>query len=171
MTFAEGACETRSRSEEEAMQGHRRRQGTQRSPATPSAQGVAAGRHRFLCRSSSAMRIDISSSSLRKLDAVALATNVTVFMKRGTKCRPSLLSFFTTARQHDSTTARQHDSTTARHSSCRTLDGDVGRTGRRAVSVVYLSRHGVLSNLKPGGVKEDLGTLLRDPSGAGSPCK
>ena len=78
MTFAEGACEARSRSEEEAMQGHRRRQGTQRSPATPSARRVAAGRHRFLCPSSSAMRTDISSSSLRELDAVALATNVTV---------------------------------------------------------------------------------------------
>ncbi len=66
------------------MQGHRRRQETQRSPATPSAQRVAAGRHRFLCPSSSAMRTDISLSSLRELDAVALATNVTVFMKRGT---------------------------------------------------------------------------------------
>jgi len=67
------------------MQGHRRRRGTQRSPATPSAQRVAAGRHRFLCISSSAMRTDIALSSLRELDAVALATNVTVFMKRGTK--------------------------------------------------------------------------------------
>jgi len=35
MTFADGACEVRSRSEEEAMQGHRRRRATQRSPATP----------------------------------------------------------------------------------------------------------------------------------------
>ncbi len=137
MTFAEGACETRSRSEEEAMQGHRRRQGTQRSPATPSAQGVAAGRHRFLCRSSSAMRIDISSSSLRKLDAVALATNVTVFMKRGTKCRPSLLSFFTTARQHDSTTARQHDSTTARqHDSTIPRQHGIHRAGLLTVMSV-----------------------------------
>jgi len=31
------------------------------------------------------MHTDIASSSLRELDAVALATNVTVFMKRGTK--------------------------------------------------------------------------------------
>ncbi len=46
---------------------------------------VAAGRHRFLCCSSSAMRTDIASSSLRELDAVALATNVTISMKRGTK--------------------------------------------------------------------------------------
>jgi len=84
MTFADGACEARSRSEEEAMQGHRRRQGTQRSPASPSARRVATGRHRFLCRSSSVMYTDIASSSLRKLDAVALTTNVTVFMKRGT---------------------------------------------------------------------------------------
>jgi len=67
------------------MQGHRRRRRTQRSPTTPSARRVAAGRHRLLCPSSSAMRTDISSSSLRELDAVALATNVTVFMKRGTK--------------------------------------------------------------------------------------
>ena len=50
----------------------------------PSARRVAAGRHRFLCPSSSAMRTDIASSSLRELDAVALATNVTVFMERGT---------------------------------------------------------------------------------------
>ena len=33
MTFADGACEGRSRSEEEAMQGHRRRRETQRAPA------------------------------------------------------------------------------------------------------------------------------------------
>ena len=35
ITFADGACEGRSRSEEEVMQGHRRRRATQRSPATP----------------------------------------------------------------------------------------------------------------------------------------
>ncbi len=35
MTFADGACEGRSRNEEEAMQGHRRRRETQRSPAIP----------------------------------------------------------------------------------------------------------------------------------------
>ncbi len=34
MTFGDGACEGRSRSEEEAMQGHRRRRETQRSSAT-----------------------------------------------------------------------------------------------------------------------------------------
>jgi len=33
------------------------------------------------------MHTDITSSSLRELDAVALATNVTVFMKRGTKVK------------------------------------------------------------------------------------
>jgi len=33
----------------------------------------------------STMHTDIVSSSLRELDAVALATNVTVFMKRGTR--------------------------------------------------------------------------------------
>ena len=67
------------------MQGHRRRRATQRSPATPSARRVAAGRPRFLCRSSSTMHIDIVSLSLRELDAVALATNTTVSMKQGTK--------------------------------------------------------------------------------------
>ncbi len=35
MTFADGACEGRSRSKEKAMQEHRRRRATQRSPATP----------------------------------------------------------------------------------------------------------------------------------------
>jgi len=35
MTFADGACEGRSRSEEEVMHGHRRRRATQRLPATP----------------------------------------------------------------------------------------------------------------------------------------
>ncbi len=34
ISFADGACEGRSRSEEEAMQGHRRRRETQRSSAT-----------------------------------------------------------------------------------------------------------------------------------------
>ncbi len=33
------------------------------------------------------MRTDIASSSLRELDAVALATNVTIFMERGTYLR------------------------------------------------------------------------------------
>ncbi len=51
---------------------------------SPSAQRVAAGWHRFLCRFSSAMRIGIASSSLRERDAVALATNVTESMERDT---------------------------------------------------------------------------------------
>ena len=67
------------------MQGHRRRRVTQRSPASPPARRVAAGRPQFLCRSSSTMHIDILSLSLRELDAVALATNATVSMKQGTK--------------------------------------------------------------------------------------
>ncbi len=52
-------------------------------PQPPSARRVAAGRHRFLCRSS-VMYTDIASSSLRELDTVALATNVTVFMEGDT---------------------------------------------------------------------------------------
>ncbi len=41
----------------------------------------------FFCRSFSAMHTDIASSLLRELDAVALATNVTIFMERGTYLR------------------------------------------------------------------------------------
>ena len=59
------------------MQGHRRRRVTRKRvprglPQSPSARRVAAGRHRFLCR---------------ELDTVALATNTTISMKRGTKER------------------------------------------------------------------------------------
>jgi hypothetical protein len=53
-------------------------------PQPLSAQRVAAGRLRFLCRYSSTMYTDISSSLLRELDAVALATNVMVFPGRDT---------------------------------------------------------------------------------------
>ena len=68
------------------MQGHRRRrEDAEISRNPPSARKVAAGRHRFLCRSSSTMHTDIVSSSFRELDAVALATNVTLSMKRGTE--------------------------------------------------------------------------------------
>ncbi len=54
-------------------------------PQPPSARRVAAGRHRFLCSSSSEMHTDIASSSLRELDAIALATKATISMKRGTR--------------------------------------------------------------------------------------
>ncbi len=84
MMFADGACEGRSRSEEEAMQGHRRRRATQRSPATSISPkgggGTAAISLSLLLHDVT----DIASSSLRELDAVALATNVMVFMGRGT---------------------------------------------------------------------------------------
>ena len=82
--FADGAWEWRSRSEEEAMQGHRRRRATQRSAATSISPkgggGTAAISLSLLLHDVT----DIASSSLRELDAVALATNVTVFMERGT---------------------------------------------------------------------------------------
>ena len=66
------------------MQGHRRRRATQRSPATPISPKGGSG-----TASISLSRLlhdvtDIASSSLRKLDAVALATNSTISMKRGT---------------------------------------------------------------------------------------
>ena len=99
ITFADGAWEGRSRSEERAMQGYRRRRVTRKRvprdrPQPPSARRVAAGRHQFRCRSSSAIHLGIASSSLRELDAVALATNVMVFMGGDTKsglCINSLL--------------------------------------------------------------------------------
>ena len=73
------------------MQGHRRRQATQRSPATPISPkgggGTASMSLSLLFRDVT----DIASSSLRELDAVALATNVTVFMERGTSTRHILL--------------------------------------------------------------------------------
>ena len=66
------------------MQGHRRRRATQRSPATSispkGGSGTAATSLSLLLHDVT----DIVSSSLRELDAVALATNVTVFMERGT---------------------------------------------------------------------------------------
>ncbi len=67
------------------MQGHRRRRATQRSPATPISPkgggGTASISLSLLLRDAP----DIASSSLRELDAVALATNATVSMKRGTR--------------------------------------------------------------------------------------
>jgi hypothetical protein len=90
MTFADGSCEGRSRNEKEVMQGHRRRRATQRSPATPispkGSGGTASISLSLLLRDAH----DIASSLLRELDAVALATNVMVFLGRDTKalCNP-----------------------------------------------------------------------------------
>ena len=67
------------------MQRHRRRRETQRSSATSISPkgggGTASISLSLLLRDAT----DIASSSLRELDAVALATNVTVFMERDTK--------------------------------------------------------------------------------------
>ena len=66
------------------MQGHRRRRATQRLPATPiSPKGGGATASISL----SLLLHDVTdsaSSSLRELDAVALATNAMVFMRRDT---------------------------------------------------------------------------------------
>ncbi len=66
------------------MQGHRRRRGTQRLPATPISPegggGTASISLSLLLRDAH----DIASSLLRKLDAVALATNILVFLRRDT---------------------------------------------------------------------------------------
>ena len=85
VTFADGACEARSRSKEKAMQGHRRRRATQRSPATPISPKGGGGTASISLSLLLHDVTDIASLSLRELDTVALATNATVSMKRGTK--------------------------------------------------------------------------------------
>ena len=84
MKFADGSCEVRSRSEEEAMQGHRRRRATQRSPATPISPKGGGGTASISLSLLLHDITDIASSSLRELNAVALATNVVVFPGRDT---------------------------------------------------------------------------------------
>ena len=90
ITFADGACEARSRQEEEddAWPSSTTINGVdstklERSSTTPICPPGGDGTGRWLCRSSSTIP-SIASSSLRALDTVALATNVTVFMKCGT---------------------------------------------------------------------------------------
>ena len=85
VTFADGACETRSRSKEKAMQGHRRRRATQRSSATPISPEGGGGTASIPLSLLLHDVTDIASLSLRELDAVALATNATISRKRGTK--------------------------------------------------------------------------------------
>jgi len=85
MAFADGACEARSRSEEEVMQGHRRRRATQRSPATPISPKGGGGTASISLSLLLYDVTDIASSSLRELDAVAPATNVMGFMGRDTR--------------------------------------------------------------------------------------
>ncbi len=72
------------------MQGHRRRRATQRSPATPISPKGGGGTASLSLSLLLHDVTDIASSSLRELDAVALATNVTVFMERDTKGGSSL---------------------------------------------------------------------------------
>ncbi len=84
MTFADGSCEGRSRSEEEVMQGHRRRRGTQRLPATPISPKGGGGTSSISLSLLLRDAHDITSSLLRELDAVALATNIMLFLGRDT---------------------------------------------------------------------------------------
>ena len=67
------------------MQGHRRRRATQRSPATPISPKGGGGTASISLSLLLHDVTDIVSLSLRELDAVALATNVTVLMERDTK--------------------------------------------------------------------------------------
>ena len=67
------------------MQGHRRRRATQRLPATPISPKGGGGTASISLSLLLHDVTDIVSLSLRELDAVALATNVTEFMERDTK--------------------------------------------------------------------------------------
>jgi len=80
MMFADGFWEGRSRSEEEVMQGHRRRRATQRSLATPISPKGGGGTASISLSLLLHDVTDITSSSLRELDAVALDTNFMVFI-------------------------------------------------------------------------------------------
>jgi len=71
------------------MQGHRRRRATQKSPATPISPKGGGGTASISLSLLLHDVTDIASSSLRELEAVALATNVTVFMKRDTEVPPT----------------------------------------------------------------------------------
>ena len=67
------------------MSGHHRQRTTQRSPTTPISPKGGSGTAPISLSLLLSDAQDIASSSLRELAAVALATNVTVFMERGTK--------------------------------------------------------------------------------------
>jgi len=66
------------------MQGHRRRRATQRPPATPISPKGGGGTASISLSLLLHDVTDIASSPLRELDAVALATNVIVFLGRDT---------------------------------------------------------------------------------------
>ncbi len=67
------------------MQGHRRRRATQRSSATSISPKGGGGTASISLSLLLHDVTDIASSSLRELDAVALATNVTVVIERDTR--------------------------------------------------------------------------------------
>ncbi len=71
------------------MQGHRRRRETQKSSATSISPKGGGGTASISLSLLLYDVTDIASSSLRELDAVALATNVTIFMERDTKVPPT----------------------------------------------------------------------------------
>ncbi len=73
------------------MQGHRRRRAAQISPATPISPKGGGGTASISLSLLLHDVTDIASSSLRELDAVALATNVMVFMRRDTSGRSSVI--------------------------------------------------------------------------------
>jgi len=85
MTFADGACEAKSRSKEKVMQGDRRRRATQSSPATSISPKGGGGTASIFLSLLLHDVTDLASSLLRELDAVALATNIMVFLGRDTR--------------------------------------------------------------------------------------
>ena len=70
------------------MRGHRRRRATPRSPRNPHPPGGLRRDGPAFFVALLANEPGIDSSSLREIGAIALATNVTVFMNRGTKALP-----------------------------------------------------------------------------------
>ncbi len=71
------------------MQGHRRRRATQRSPTTPISPKGGGGTASISLSLLLHDVTDMAAAALRELDAVALATNVTVVMERDTKVPPT----------------------------------------------------------------------------------
>ncbi len=71
------------------MQGHRRQRATQKSPATPIRPKGGGGTASISLSLLLHDVTDIASSSLRELDAVALATTIMVFMGQDTITGPA----------------------------------------------------------------------------------
>src|SRR5439155_11905011 len=83
-TIADGACEARSRSDEEAMLIHRRRIATTRAPATPIGPKGCGGVGPSRCSPLLGDERASPASRLRRSGPTALATMVQLFMRHDT---------------------------------------------------------------------------------------